>query len=104
MAVLSTQSTDVLTDIRNLDTEQQAELVKELTEANPALIPVTEAAKVKLWRYLLTGAFVLGGVALIGGVILSVFDKGDVAAPLYVIAGAVVSGAFALFAKSPTAG
>ena len=95
MTNLTTQGTDALKMLKELPPEQQKKVIED---ANSNL-PKSDRARTVLWMTLLIGLFVIAGVCVWGGVTTAAEKD---AAPLYLIATAVVSGTLGLFAKSPT--
>jgi hypothetical protein len=99
MAVLSQNSSTALAALQGLSDDQQVAVVEEAAAANPALVPAGDEAKVKLWRYLLIGLFIIAAFSIAGAIILAVNNLDATAA--WVLATAVVTGSLGLFSRSP---
>lgn len=90
---ISQNSRTAVEAIENLTSKEK----DEVAEAT-GFMPRNDASRTALVIILLWGLFIIAGIALWGG-ITSATDKD--AAPLYVIASAVVSGTLGLFLPSP---
>jgi len=95
MPNLTPEGVSALDMIKGLPVEQQKQVIQD---ANTNL-PKGDRARTVLWMTLLIGLFVIAGLCVWGGVTTAAEKD---AAPLYLIATAVVSGTLGLFAKSPT--
>lgn len=82
--------------------DEQKQIVREVTEANPGLLPTVSADKARLWMALIIGVLVVAVIAIAGAVILSVMGHAETASASWPIASAAIAGLLGLFAKSPT--
>jgi hypothetical protein len=92
-------ASDLVASFEALPAEEKPKAAEILREGNPGLFPKDDEAKVKLWRYLMTGSFLIAVLSIGAAIYFAYLDLDP--SPWLVVVSAISAGIIGLFAKSP---